>query len=236
MTLGKGLKGDAAANPSKDYRFTVNNPNYYYSFTLNDQKFTPKALGAGVYAIPKDKITGTLDIKITGKSPRSFTASLKTHDNVKAECQETVTYGSALMIPVTREEGLFYTCAMTVNGVDYTGFVPTSYGYLVPGVDITGDFVITVSQIKDEEEEENGEDVHYEPPPEDNKPAEQNPPVEPITPGEDKADTPDNALNLGIWIFVVVFICVCVCIIAGMYLYMKKKTGQHASENRTEIQ
>lgn len=230
VTLGKGLKGDALASPSKDYRFTVDNPYYYYSFTLNDEKFTPKAFGDGVYAVPKDKITDTLDIKITGKSPRSFTASLETGENVKAECQETVTYGSALMIPVTREEGIFYTCAMTVNGIDYNGFVPTSYGYLVPGVDITGDFVITVSQIKDEEEEIK-EDVYHEPPPEENQPTDQNPSVEPTTPVDDTTDTPDNALNLGIWIFVVVFICVCVCIVAGMYLYMKKKTGQHAGEN-----
>lgn len=147
VTLGEGLRADTLmAQNGVDYTFyptDADNYNYAVTATIGNETFTVGANGDGSYTIPGDRITGniTLTAVLTAKE---YAVIFIGED---ASGNGTATYNTNYIFTLSKKNGYTYSLSVKIGDKEYTGFTDNKDGtYTIPGTDITGTIVVTVTK------------------------------------------------------------------------------------------
>ena len=134
VTLGEGLSGESTVAPGADYTFTAtdaDNYDYVISATMGGETTTANDNGDGTYTIPN--VTGNLVINAT-MTPKSYNVTVEGTGAGDVTAENKATYNTD------------YTTTVTVGGKAYTLGAPENGKYTIPGTDIKGDIVISVTK------------------------------------------------------------------------------------------
>lgn len=144
VTLPEGFIGEATAVPNTAYTFTI--PKDYYDYALKatvdgkEVKLTDN--GDGSYTVAADQVTGQIVITAT-KTGKRFAVTLPADMKGEATAQHGTDYVATLDWDGTYR----YSMTVTMGGKPYTGFTASGTTYTIPGADITGEIVFTISKI-----------------------------------------------------------------------------------------
>ncbi len=146
VTLGEGLSGESTVAPGADYTFTAidaDNYDYVISATMGGETTTANDNGNGTYTIPG--VTGNLVINAT-MTPKSYNVTVEGTGAGDVTAADKATYNTDYTFTVTEDDNYTYTTTVTVGGKAYTLGTPENGKYTIPGTDIKGDIVITVTK------------------------------------------------------------------------------------------
>ena len=146
VTLGEGLSGESTVAPGADYTFTAidaDNYDYVISATMGGETTTANDNGNGTYTIPG--VTGNLVINAT-MTPKSYNVTVEGTGAGDVTAADKATYNTDYTFTVTEEANYSYTTTVTVGGNTYSLGAPENGKYTIPGTDIKGDIVITVTK------------------------------------------------------------------------------------------
>ena len=146
VTLGEGLSGASTVAPGESYTFTAtdaDNYDYDISATMGDDAVTPNDNGDGTYTIPG--VTGNLVINAT-MTPKSYNVTVEGTGAADVTAADKATYNTGYTFTVTENDNYTYTTTVTVGGKDYALGTPENGKYTIPGTDIKGDIVISVTK------------------------------------------------------------------------------------------
>lgn len=143
VTLPENFTGNATAQPGQDYTFSE--PEDYYDYTVTvtvgDQTVEPTDNGDGSYTIPGDKVTGAITVTAS-KTGKKFNVTLGKDMTGEPTAQYMADYTAKL----EKKNGYSYDVSVTIGGKAYTGYTVSQGSYSIPGSDITGDIVFTVTR------------------------------------------------------------------------------------------
>ena len=146
VTLGEGLSGESTVAPGADYTFTAidaDNYDYVISATMGGETVTPKDNGNGTYTI--SGVTGNLVINAT-MTPKSYNVTVEGTGAGDVTAADKAAYNTDYTFTVTEDNNYTYTTTVTVGGKAYTLGTPENGKYTIPGTDIKGDIVISVTK------------------------------------------------------------------------------------------
>lgn len=146
VTLGEGLSGEATVAPGADYTFTATdagNYDYVISATMGGETTTANDNGNGTYTIPG--VTGNLVIN-AAMTPKSYNVTVEGTGAGDVTAADKATYNTDYTFTVTEDGNYTYNTTVTVGGKAYTLGTPENGKYTIPGTDIKGDIVITVTR------------------------------------------------------------------------------------------
>lgn len=140
----ESAQGNSVAD-GDDYTFSIKDgvKDDYHDYTVSakmggeDTVVTENENGS--YTVKN--VTGDLVITMTA-NPKTFLVNLIGQD-VKGD--NSATYGTDYDFTITEQEGYTYEVAVTIGGKPYT-VAAVSGKYTIPGSDVTGDIVITVTK------------------------------------------------------------------------------------------
>ena len=146
VTLGEGLSGESTVAPGADYTFTAidaDNYDYVISATMGGETTTANDNGNGTYTIPG--VTGNLVINAT-MTPKSYNVTVEGTGAGDVTAADKATYNTDYAFTVTEDGNYTYNTTVTVGGKTYSLGAPENGKYTIPGTDIKGDIVITVTK------------------------------------------------------------------------------------------
>lgn len=146
VTLGEGLSGESTVAPGADYTFTAidaDNYGYVISATMGGETTTANDNGNGTYTIPG--VTGNLVINAT-MTPKSYNVTVEGTGAGDVTAADKATYNTDYTFTVTEDGNYTYNTTVTVGGKAYTLGTPENGKYTIPGTDIKGDIVISVTK------------------------------------------------------------------------------------------
>lgn len=146
VTLGEGLSGESTVAPGADYTFTAidaDNYDYVISATMGGETVTPKDNGDGTYTI--SGVTGNLVIN-AAMTPKSYNVTVEGTGAGDVTAANKAAYNTDYTFTVTEDGNYTYNTTVTVGGKAYTLGTPENGKYTIPGTDIKGDIVITVTK------------------------------------------------------------------------------------------
>ncbi len=146
VTLGEGLSGESTVAPGADYTFTAtdaDNYDYVISATMGGETTTANDNGDGTYTIPN--VTGNLVINAT-MTPKSYNVTVEGTGAGDVTAADKATYNTDYTFTVTEDGNYTYNTTVTVGGKAYTLGTPENGKYTIPGTDIKGDIVISVTK------------------------------------------------------------------------------------------
>lgn len=146
VTLGEGLSGEATVAPGADYTFTAtdaDNYDYVISATMGGETTTANDNGDGTYTIPN--VTGNLVIN-AAMTPKSYNVTVEGTGAGDVTAADKATYNTDYTFTVTEDGNYTYNTTVTVGGKAYTLGTPENGKYTIPGTDIKGDIVISVTK------------------------------------------------------------------------------------------
>lgn len=146
VTLGEGLSGESTVAPGADYTFTAidaDNYDYVISATMGGEATTANDNGDGTYTIPG--VTGNLVIN-AAMTPKSYNVTVEGTGAGDVTAADKATYNTDYTFTVTEDDNYTYTTTVTVGGKAYTLGTPENGKYTIPGTDIKGDIVISVTK------------------------------------------------------------------------------------------
>lgn len=146
VTLGEGLTGASTVAPGADYTFTAtdaDNYDYVISATMGGETTTANDNGDGTYTIPN--VTGNLVINAT-MTPKSYNVTVEGTGAGDVTAADKATYNIDYTFTVTEDDNYTYTTTVTVGGKTYSLGAPENGKYTIPGTDIKGDIVISVTK------------------------------------------------------------------------------------------
>ena len=146
VTLGEGLSGESTVAPGADYTFTAidaDNYDYVISATMGGEATTANDNGDGTYTIPN--VTGNLVINAT-MTPKSYNVTVEGTGAGDVTAANKAAYNTDYTFTVTEDGNYTYNTTVTVGGKAYTLGTPENGKYTIPGTDIKGDIVITVTK------------------------------------------------------------------------------------------
>lgn len=146
VTLGEGLSGESTVAPGADYTFTATdagNYDYVISATMGGETTTANDNGNGTYTIPG--VTGNLVINAT-MTPKSYNVTVEGTGAGDVTAADKATYNTDYTFTVTEDGNYTYNTTVTVGGKPYALGNPENGKYTIPGTDIKGDIVITVTR------------------------------------------------------------------------------------------
>lgn len=146
VTLGEGLSGESTVASGADYTFTAidaDNYDYVISATMGGETTTANDNGNGTYTIPG--VTGNLVIN-AAMTPKSYNVTLEGTGAGDVTAADKATYNTDYTFTVTEDDNYTYTTTVTVGGKAYTLGTPENGKYTIPGTDIKGDIVISVTK------------------------------------------------------------------------------------------
>ena len=146
VTLGEGLSGESTVAPGAGYTFTAidaDNYDYVISATMGGETTTASDNGNGTYTIPG--VTGNLVINAT-MTPKSYNVTVEGTGAGDVTAADKATYNTDYTFTVTEDDNYTYTTTVTVGGKSYTLGTPENGKYTIPGTDIKGDIVISVTK------------------------------------------------------------------------------------------
>ena len=145
VTLPDNFQGAPVAMPGENYTFSA--PTDYYDYqvtaTVDGKEIEVTDNGAGTYTIPADKVTGNIVISMT-REGKKFAVTLGTDMTGPEQAQYMTNYTATL----AAAEGYTYEVAVTIGGQTYTGYSVAEGVYTIPGADITGEIVFTVTKTE----------------------------------------------------------------------------------------
>lgn len=143
VNLGEGLSGSGTVAPNGDYTFNATdwaNYDYVISATMGGNKADVIDNKDGTYTIKN--VTGNLEISAT-MTAKSYDVTINGEDTTG---EKKATYNTPYTFTVDQKDGFTYDVAVTVGGNTYTGYTVKDGTYTIPGTDITGEIVITVTK------------------------------------------------------------------------------------------
>ena len=146
VTLGEGLSGESTVAPGADYTFTATdagNYDYVISATMGGETVTPKDNGNGTYTV--SGVTGNLVIN-AAMTPKSYNVTVEGTGAGDVTAADKATYNTDYTFTVTEDGNYTYNTTVTVGGKTYSLGAPENGKYTIPGTDIKGDIVITVTK------------------------------------------------------------------------------------------
>ena len=146
VTLGEGLSGASTVAPGADYTFTAtdaDNYDYVISATMGGETVTPKDNGNGTYTV--SGVTGNLVIN-AAMTPKSYNVTVEGTGAGDVTAADKATYNTDYTFTVTEDGNYTYNTTVTVGGKTYSLGAPENGKYTIPGTDIKGDIVITVTK------------------------------------------------------------------------------------------
>lgn len=146
VTLGEGLSGESTVAPGADYTFTAidaDNYDYVISATMGGEATTANDNGDGTYTIPG--VTGNLVIN-AAMTPKSYNVTVEGTGAGDVTAADKATYNTDYTFTVTEDDNYTYTTTVTVGGKAYALGTPENGNYTIPGTDIKGDIVISVTK------------------------------------------------------------------------------------------
>lgn len=146
VTLGEGLTGASTVAPGADYTFTAtdaDNYDYVISATMGGETTTANDNGNGTYTIPG--VTGNLVIN-AAMTPKSYNVTVEGTGAGDVTAADKATYNTDYTFTVTEDGNYTYNTTVTVGGKTYSLGAPENGKYTIPGTDIKGDIVITVTK------------------------------------------------------------------------------------------
>ena len=146
VTLGEGLSGESTVAPGADYTFTAtdaDNYDYVISATMGGETVTPKDNGKGTYTV--SNVTGNLVIN-AAMTPKSYNVTVEGTGAGDVTAAEKATYNTDYTFTVTEDGNYTYNTTVTVGGKTYSLGAPENGKYTIPGTDIKGDIVISVTK------------------------------------------------------------------------------------------
>ena len=146
VTLGEGLSGESTVAPGADYTFTATdagNYDYVISATMGGETTTANDNGNGTYTIPG--VTGNLVINAT-MTPKSYNVTVEGTGAGDVTAADKATYNTDYTFTVTEDGNYTYNTTVTVGGKTYSLGTPENGKYTIPGTDIKGDIVISVTK------------------------------------------------------------------------------------------
>lgn len=146
VTLGEGLSGESTVAPGADYTFTAidaGNYDYVISATMGGETTTANDNGNGTYTIPG--VTGNLVINAT-MTPKSYNVTVEGTGAGDVTAADKATYNTDYTFTVTEDGNYTYNTTVTVGGKTYSLGAPENGKYTIPGTDIKGDIVISVTK------------------------------------------------------------------------------------------
>lgn len=146
VTLGEGLTGASTVAPGADYTFTAtdaDNYDYVISATMGGETVTPKDNGNGTYTV--SGVTGNLVIN-AAMTPKSYNVTVEGTGAGDVTAADKATYNADYTFTVTEDANYSYTTTVTVGGKSYALGTPENGKYTIPGIDIKGDIVISVTK------------------------------------------------------------------------------------------
>ena len=146
VTLGEGLTGASTVAPGANYTFTATdagNYDYVISATMGGETTTANDNGNGTYTIPG--VTGNLVIN-AAMTPKSYNVTVEGTGAGDVTAADKATYNTDYTFTVTEDGNYTYNTTVTVGGKTYSLGAPENGKYTIPGTDIKGDIVITVTK------------------------------------------------------------------------------------------
>ena len=146
VTLGEGLSGESTVAPGADYTFTAidaDNYDYVISATMGGETTAANDNGDGTYTIPG--VTGNLVINAT-MTPKSYNVTVEGTGAGDVTAADKATYNTDYTFTVTEDGNYTYNTTVTVGGKTYSLGAPENGKYTIPGTDIKGDIVISVTK------------------------------------------------------------------------------------------
>lgn len=146
VTLGEGLSGESTVAPGADYTFTAidaGNYDYVISATMGGETVTPKDNGDGTYTI--SGVTGNLVIN-AAMTPKSYNVTVEGTGAGDVTAANKAAYNTDYTFTVTEDGNYTYNTTVTVGGKTYSLGAPENGKYTIPGTDIKGDIVISVTK------------------------------------------------------------------------------------------
>ena len=146
VTLGEGLSGESTVAPGADYTFTAidaDNYDYVISATMGGETTTANDNGDGTYTIPG--VTGNLVIN-AAMTPKSYNVTVEGTGAGDVTAADKATYNTDYTFTVAEDDNYTYTTTVTVGGKAYSLGAPENGKYTIPGTDIKGDIVISVTK------------------------------------------------------------------------------------------
>lgn len=145
VTLDTGLTADSlVARYGEDYTFRPTDPNNYTyapKATVDGKTVTVTPNADGSYTVPGAQITGPITIT-ANRVAKSYRV---TFAGSGATGEATAVYGTDYSFTVASKTGYKYTVKINMGSKAYTGFTQSGNSFTIPGADITGNILITVT-------------------------------------------------------------------------------------------
>lgn len=142
VSLPDEFTGAAVVEPESEYIFEAKDKFYDYTFdgsTMGGQNVTVKDNGDGTYTI--GNVTGNLVIQAQKKG-KTFDVQLGADMTGNSTAQYMSDYSATLQ----EDDDYTYSVHITIGGSYYTGFSKSGSTYTIPGNDITGKIIFTVTK------------------------------------------------------------------------------------------
>lgn len=142
VNLPEDFIGAAVAEPGQAYSFEARNKLYDYSFegsTMNSQSVSVIDRGNGIYTI--ENVTGSILLQ-TQKTGKTFTVVQGTDMTGESTARYMEDYTATLH----EQDGYTYSVHIAIDGVYYGDYTRSGDTFTIPGEDITGNIVFTVTK------------------------------------------------------------------------------------------
>ena len=146
VSLPDGFEGASTVAAGGDYTFTALDKNYNYTFevTMGGQPVLVTDNQNGTFTIAN--VNGNLVIT-SDRTAKVFDVKENGAQQNQVTYENNATYGTEYNFTVASVEGHSTTVSVTIGGTEYTGFSAVEGKYTIPGNNITGDIIITVTNV-----------------------------------------------------------------------------------------
>ena len=147
VTLDPIFTGDLTVEDGADYTFTEKDSEHYdYSDVkamVDGKDVEVVDNGDGTYTVKN--VTG--DLTVTGKrTPKTYSVKVEGTGAEDVTAASSAIYGEDFKFTLDRKDGFRYTVAVKVGDKSVTPDTTDNLSYTIPGADVTGNIVITVTK------------------------------------------------------------------------------------------
>ena len=149
VTLDPIFTGDLTVEDGADYTFSkTDKDESHYEYTgvkatVNDENVAVIDNGDGTYTVKN--VTG--DLTVTGKrTPKTYSVKVEGTGAEDVTAASSAIYGEDFKFTLDRKDGFRYTVAVKVGDKSVTPDTTDNLSYTIPGADVTGNIVITVTK------------------------------------------------------------------------------------------
>lgn len=149
VTLPNIFEGKTTVEDGADYTFSkTDKDESHYEYTnvkatVNDENVAVIDNGDGTYTVKN--VTG--DLTVTGKrTPKTYSVKVEGTGAEDVTAASSAIYGEDFKFTLDRKDGFRYTVAVKVGDKSVTPDTTDNLSYTIPGADVTGNIVITVTK------------------------------------------------------------------------------------------